>query len=263
MPIGILPATGGGGGASSIDVVQANAYKNGQAVYFDGATGLWMLANASNGAMLGLGFLSQVAPVGFRVNFSGPLGPLSAPFTGPYVPGAYYFVSPTIAGDLTLIEPVTPGEYSNPLWFALGTDTGIVLPFRPSIVSSTTVTPLILPFGGVMGDSTGAWTTAGALEIDWSDYTGTYTTWEFVGITTVSGSPFSASVQLFDQSNVATIASFASASTTPVSTTIAIGAIPPAGVVTYISQVKISAPPPTTPAPSDRAVLLSSFIKLS
>lgn len=117
--------------AASLTVTQANTYSDGQAVYFDGAN--WLLADASNAAKLGLGILSAVAPTGFVVNLSGPLSSLP----GPYTPGQYYFVSPSTPGSLTTVEPSTSGQYSNPLFFALSNTSGIVLPFRPSEVGSS------------------------------------------------------------------------------------------------------------------------------
>lgn len=122
--------------------------------------------------------------------------------------------------------------------------------------------PLIIPLGGVMGDSSGTWTTGGAISIDWTLYAGLYTTWEFTGVTVCSGAPFVpfvTDVQLLDQTNAAIVTSFANNSATPVETVVPLGAIPVAGTVLYLAQVKIGG---GLPSPSDRAVLLSSYLTL-
>ena len=157
MPIGVLPVAGGGGGGGNneISVVQPNAFSNGQAVYFNGAT--WELAKSDVDTTLGLGILTNVTGAGFTVVFSGvitapdpyPLEALGAPSPAPLTPGQYYFVSSTVAGALTLTEPTGASEYSNPLLFAVSTSSteALVLPFRPSAVASSSggvLDPMIL-----------------------------------------------------------------------------------------------------------------------
>jgi len=157
MPIGVLPVAGGGGGGgnSEIAVVQPNAFSNGQAVYFNGAT--WELAKSDVDATLGLGILTNVTGAGFTVVFSGvitapdpyPLEALGAPSPAPLTPGQYYFVSSSVAGALTLTEPTGVTEFSNPLLFAVSTSSteALVLPFRPSAVASSSggvLDPMVL-----------------------------------------------------------------------------------------------------------------------
>lgn len=130
------PLPGGGG---SVSVSQANTFVEGQAVYFDGA--LWQAAQSNAAGTLGLGIATSVTPAGFTVVFSGPitlpgLYPLeSGP--GPLMPGQYYFVSASVAGTLTAVQPTGLTEYSNPLVFALSPTEAVVLPFRPSAISSS------------------------------------------------------------------------------------------------------------------------------
>lgn len=116
-----------------------------------------------------------------------------------------------------------------------------------------------------MGDSSGVWTTAGGISVDWSLYAGLYTTWTFTGITVCSGGAFTTAVQLFDQTNIAQLAVYSDISTVPVtSVPQPLGAIPGPGIALYLAQVRIesTSAPPQPPQPSDRAVLLSSFLTL-
>lgn len=121
--------------------------------------------------------------------------------------------------------------------------------------------PLIIPLGGVMGDSSGTWTTGGSVSIDWSLYAGLYTTWEFTAVTVCSGGAFATGVQLLDQTNANILATITNNSTTPVANVAAppLGPIPGAGTILYLAQVKIVG---ASPQPSDRAVLLSSYLTL-
>lgn len=122
------------------------------------------------------------------------------------------------------------------------------------------VAPLIIPLGGVMGDSFGTWNTAGSANIDWADYAGLYSTWEYAATVVCSGGGFSTEVQLFDQTNIAVVAALSSPNTTPTALSSSPQPIPAGGTFLYLSQVQIAGASP--PSPSDRAVMLSSCIVL-
>lgn len=101
----------------------------GDAVYFDGTD--WLLADASDGAKLGLAIVCKVSSAdALTVQFSGVISGMPNDFTG----GQYYFVSPVNPGDYVAVEPTAP-DWSNPLYFARTGTTGVVLPWRPSRVA--------------------------------------------------------------------------------------------------------------------------------
>ena len=134
---------GGGSGNSSITITQANvALALGQAVYFDAIQG-WIPAIANSASTLGLAIVTaQLSPTTYTIYFSGDVTNLPNPYPieqggiavpDPLEAGEYYYVSASIAGSLTKNEPAT---YSNPLLFGLSATEAVVLPFRPSVVSS-------------------------------------------------------------------------------------------------------------------------------
>ena len=89
----------------------------------------YVKAQADDTATLGLFVVSAVADANtFTATFSGKitLSSLTA--------GEYYFVSNSTAGAYVATEPTS--GYSNPILFALSTTEAVVLPFRPSGLSS-------------------------------------------------------------------------------------------------------------------------------
>lgn len=130
---------GGGGGVNSVTVTQPlTLTASNIAVYYDGQ--VWRAADASDGNKLGLGIVTDrtVDPNGvsetFTVVFSGIVTLTETPPLQ-LIPGQYYFASAATPGLLTVTEPVNPGEFSNPLLFALSATEGLVLPFRPSAIA--------------------------------------------------------------------------------------------------------------------------------
>lgn len=124
--------TGGGsaGGGMTLDVTQANAFVQGDAIYLS-STGIWTAAQANNENTLGVALVSNPTPTSFTAIFGGPITGLTGK-----VAGQYYFVSDTVAGTLTTTEP---GTFSNPLLLATTSTGGVVVPFRPSTAGILTV----------------------------------------------------------------------------------------------------------------------------
>jgi hypothetical protein len=126
-------SSGGGSSNNSLAVNQtSHGFSVGNAIYFNGTS--WAKAEANSSTTLGTGVVTVVADVNnFTVFFEGYVTGLSG-----FTPGNYYFVSDTTPGLLTSVEPSANTSFSNPLFFAITTSTGVVLPFRPSqIIGST------------------------------------------------------------------------------------------------------------------------------
>lgn len=102
-----------------------HGFSTGQAVYYTGSA--WALAESNNIATLGIGIISVVNPNVFDLYQVGLISGLSG-----LTAGQYYFVSDATPGLLTSTQPSAGTSFSNPLFFALSTTTGLVLPFRPS-----------------------------------------------------------------------------------------------------------------------------------
>ena len=125
-------ASGGGSGESvSWSVTQtSHGLAVGDVIYNNGTNYVKAQANATG--TLGLFVVSAVADANtFTATFSGKitLSSLTA--------GEYYFVSNSTAGAYVATEPTS--GYSNPILFALSTTEAVVLPFRPSGLSSDAV----------------------------------------------------------------------------------------------------------------------------
>jgi len=118
---------GGGAATGLVTTVHqvAHGFATGDAIYFTGSA--WAKAKADVGSTLGIGIATLVGADDFKVTTAGFIKNLSG-----MTAGQYYFVSDATAGLLTSTEPTTALHYSNPLFFALSTTTGFVLPFRPS-----------------------------------------------------------------------------------------------------------------------------------
>jgi hypothetical protein len=134
-PIGPTGPTGpqGATGPSLVNYIQitqtAHGFSTGEAVYFNGTT--WLAAQANNSGTLGIGIVVVVNSNVFDLYQSGLISGLSG-----LTAGQYYFVSDTSAGSLSVNQPTSGASYSNPLLFALTTTTGLVLPFRPSVIGT-------------------------------------------------------------------------------------------------------------------------------
>ena len=121
-------ASGGSGENVSWSVTQsAHGFSVGDVIYNNGTNYVKAQANATG--TLGIFVVSAVPNVNtFTATFSGKitLSSLTA--------GQYYFVSTTSAGNFTTTEPTT--GYSNPILFALSTTEAVVLPYRPTDLST-------------------------------------------------------------------------------------------------------------------------------
>jgi len=105
-----------------IEVTQpSHGFSIGNALYFDGTD--WQLAQSDDIETLGIGIVSKTKGTDiFIITIAGLVEGLSG-----LTAGEYYYVSDTTAGLLT----TTAGtNYVNPIFQALSTTTGIVLPFR-------------------------------------------------------------------------------------------------------------------------------------
>lgn len=124
----IISSTGGGG--TSLAVYQAShGFTTGQAVYYTGSS--WALAEANNANTLGIGVVQYVDANNFILYQVGEVTGLSGLSSG-----QYYFVSDATPGLLTTTAPTATTSFSNPLFFAISTTAGLVLPFRPSAITS-------------------------------------------------------------------------------------------------------------------------------
>lgn len=112
-----------------VTVTQAShGFSVGNAIYYTGS--VYALARANAGTTLGVFIVSSVADVNtFTAAMLGPISGLSG-----LTAGQYYYVSSATAGLLTATEPAL---YSNPILLALSTTSGVILPYRPSIVGVT------------------------------------------------------------------------------------------------------------------------------
>jgi hypothetical protein len=128
----------------------SHGFSVGDAIYFDGSTETYELAQADDATTLGAFIVSAVANTNtFTVCQNGKIDGLSG-----LTAGQYYFVSTTTAGEITSNQPTS--GYDNPIFFALSETEGIVLPYRPAAIDDTAST-LAVSEGG-----TGATTAAGA-----------------------------------------------------------------------------------------------------
>lgn len=115
--------------STSVRITQAShGLTNGDAVYFDGVT--WKKALANSTSTLGIGLVSYLTVNSFDVVFSGLMTNLSGLSSG-----NYHFVSESISGGLTTSEP----NISNPLLFATSATSGIIIPWRPSVNTATSL----------------------------------------------------------------------------------------------------------------------------
>ena len=116
-----------------------HGFATGQVLYFNGS--VWALAQSNAIGTLGLGVITVSGLddfIVFQVGLVSGMAGLTA--------GQYYFVSDAVAGALTATEPTAHTSFSNPLFFALSTTTGLVLPFRPSQIEPFTWT--VVPVSG-------------------------------------------------------------------------------------------------------------------
>ena len=124
-------SAGGSGESVSWSVTQtSHGLAVGDVIYNNGTNYVKAQANATG--TLGLFVVSAVADANtFTATFSGKitLSSLTA--------GEYYFVSNSTAGAYVATEPTS--GYSNPILFALSTTEAVVLPFRPSGLSSDAI----------------------------------------------------------------------------------------------------------------------------
>jgi hypothetical protein len=141
----------GGSTALQWQVTQAShGFSVGDAIYFDGSTETYELAQADDAATLGAFIVSSVSNSNtFTLTQNGKIDGLSG-----LTAGQYYFVSTTTAGAIQSNQPTS--GYDNPILFALSETEGVVLPYRPAAIDDAAST-LAISEGG-----TGATTAAGA-----------------------------------------------------------------------------------------------------
>lgn len=130
--------------ATALPVAQAShGFTVGNAIYWTGSA--WAKAQSNAISTLGVAMVSAVADSGhFTAMFSGYITGIPTSELSPsasLTAGQYYFVSDVVAGDITATEPTSTTSYSNPIFFALTTNSGLVLQFRPDVVSTSLVIP--------------------------------------------------------------------------------------------------------------------------
>jgi hypothetical protein len=106
----------------------SHGFTTGNVIYYDPTSSQWKLAIANSANTLGVAIAKINDSNSFEAIFGGVLNgftDLSA--------GHYYFVSDVSAGELTSTEP---NKYSNPILYAITSTIGMVLPYRPSEVTS-------------------------------------------------------------------------------------------------------------------------------
>jgi len=120
----ILSGASGGGGSSSVNVLQTSHGKSrGEILTFYDGSG-WSYADASDADLLGVGMVSGVADAdNYIVTLLGEVDGLTG-----LTPGDWYYASSTTPGAYTNIE----STISNPVFIATASDTALVLPYRPA-----------------------------------------------------------------------------------------------------------------------------------
>jgi len=106
----------------------SHGFITGNVIYYNPLISQWQLAIANSANTLGVAIAKVINTNSFEAVFGGVLSgftDLSA--------GHYYFVSDVSAGELVDIEPNT---YSNPILYAITSTIGMILPYRPSEVTS-------------------------------------------------------------------------------------------------------------------------------
>ena len=153
-------AGGGAATALTISIHQVgHGFSTGDAIYFTGSA--WAKAKADVSSTLGIGLAIVVGADDFKVTIAGFIKNLSG-----FTAGQYYFVSDATPGALTSTEPTTALHYSNPLFFALSTTTGFVLPFRPSkIEQSENIVNVNTTYSAIIKDDIMADTSGGGFTI--------------------------------------------------------------------------------------------------
>ena len=126
----IFQFVGGGGGGSSgakqFVTQAAHGFAVKDVIYHNGSS--YVKAKADAATTLGMFVVDQVFDSGsFELTQVGYIDGLTG-----LTAGQYYYCSESTAGLLTTTEPVWP-NYSNPIFYAISTVAGYVLPFRPSI----------------------------------------------------------------------------------------------------------------------------------
>lgn len=137
-----------------------HGFATGQVLYFNGS--VWALAQSNAIGTLGLGVITVSGLddfIVFQVGLVSGMAGLTA--------GQYYFVSDAVAGALTATEPTAHTSFSNPLFFALSTTTGLVLPFRPSQIDpfSQRIVSKATNYTAVAGDIVLCDTSAGGFTV--------------------------------------------------------------------------------------------------
>jgi len=98
-----------------------HGFTQGDAIYFNGSN--WQKAIANSINTVGLGLADILDDDNFFIVYSGFLEGLTG-----FTPGNFYFTSSENPGELVTSEP----DISNPLFLALDSTYGLVLPWRPS-----------------------------------------------------------------------------------------------------------------------------------
>lgn len=146
-------------------------------VYY-GTGGSWAKADSSNGNGLAIGIAVASDANTFTLYTSGAMS-WSTTLTA--TTGNYYYVSDVTPGTLTATEPTSNLSYSNPILFATASNSGIVMPYRPSAVQ-----------GGIWPGSTGQLTSAAGTAVTVSPasaLSGGVLTLGSVGVGTLSSRP--------------------------------------------------------------------------
>lgn len=128
-PTDVIGGGSGSGDAVSKAVSQATHGLAVQDVIRHNGTS-WVKARADASSTLGIGVVTAVADAN---NFTVTLAGYATISSHGLTAGQYYFCSAATSGLLTSTEPAS--GYSNPILFAVDTDTVIVLPYRPSSLS--------------------------------------------------------------------------------------------------------------------------------
>ena len=131
--------SGGGSGASK-EITQANSFKVGNVVYYNGSSYVVAQANTAL-ASEAIGMVSKASSTKFTLTELGYISGIDVANVneggGNLVPGEVYFLSAANAGKIIVTEPTTIGLISKPMLIADSINSGYVLNYRGVVIGGT------------------------------------------------------------------------------------------------------------------------------
>jgi hypothetical protein len=130
----IGPNSGGGGGAVTQVIIQANTFTIGQWIRFDVASNMYVLAQATTPlAAEVIGVVIVASPTQFTLQQSGYITTAQGIYAG-LIPGQPQFLDDAVPGNMINVDVLIDGEVSRPVFIPDTPTSGWVLPYRGIIV---------------------------------------------------------------------------------------------------------------------------------